>query len=386
MTQALRLFGRVAADERRVFSLNAAVPGAIRGLSSATTGALVRRHQRLGAFFSEDLRGPLQAYLSAVDTVELDPLGGAEKGTDAAAGSAPNWNALYVAERLRGLGVSAEQVEELRRTRQIPIAVDIRSPTDGVVLARRVSVGQKFAAGEEWFRIADLDTVWVLADVIDGDAPLARPGAAVRVTLPGRSETFAGVVSDVPPVVDPVSRTLKVRLEVENPGTVLRPGMYVDVALPVTRPSAVTIPADALVDSGLRQTVFVETGGGVFEPREVSIGWRSRDRVEVVRGLAAGERVVISGAFLVDSESQLRAPTVGRPAPSPAVSPASSVVDPVCGMGVDEARAHAAGRIATHGERTYGFCSDSCKARFLAEPGRFAADVPHQADQAKDQP
>jgi Cu(I)/Ag(I) efflux system membrane fusion protein len=204
----------------------------------------------------------------------------------------------------------------------------------------------------------------VLVDVLEGDLALARPGAPVQVSVPGRPGKLPAVVSQVPPQFDPMSRTMKVRLEMENPGALLRPDMYVDAELVVTRPEALTVPVDAVVDSGLRRTVFVEAGEGVYEPRAVETGWRADGRVEIRSGLSAGDRIVVSGTFLVDSESQLRAAAAGPRGPV--------AKDPICGMDVDEARARAEGKVATHGGKTHYFCSDSCRATFVEKQGAHA--------------
>jgi Cu(I)/Ag(I) efflux system membrane fusion protein len=132
------------------------------------------------------------------------------------------------------------------------------------------------------------------------------------VTLPDDPGTaFRARVSQVPSQFNAATRTLKVRLEVDNPGAVLRPDMFVDVTLSVTLPPSISVPVDALLDSGLTQTVFVERGEGVFEPRPVEIGWRHGDRVEIVQGLAAGERIAVSGTFLLDSESRMKLAAAG---------------------------------------------------------------------------
>jgi Cu(I)/Ag(I) efflux system membrane fusion protein len=151
---------------------------------------------------------------------------------------------------------------------------------------------------------------------------------------------------------------------VDNPGYVLRPDMAVDVELPVDRAAALVVPADAVVDTGLRRTVFVERGDGWFEPRRVETGWRSGEQVEVVKGLAEGERIVLSGTFMVDSESQLKAAAAGVYG--------EPVKDPVCGMDVDEAKAKAAGKTAVHAGKTYFFCSGQCRKAFLEDPSRHA--------------
>jgi Cu(I)/Ag(I) efflux system membrane fusion protein len=369
--QSLRLFGRVSADEARVYVVNAGLDGSMRALSAVTAGSFVRKDQWLGAFFSADVRTPLQAYITALDVQDQDPDQRAQSGMQVAAGTSAGRSASFSVERLKGMGVSARQIEELRRKRDIPITIDVYAPVDGLVLARGVSLGQKFERGAEWFRIANLDTIWIVADLPDADAALARPGARALVTVPGRAAPLTAVVSQVPPLYDPMTRSLKLRLELANPGAVLRPEMFVDVALEVQRPPAITIPVDALVDSGLRKTVFVERGEGTFEPRAVETGWRAGGRVEIRSGLAAGDRIVTSGTFLVDSESQLKAAAAG-------IQGAASK-DPVCGMEVDEARARAAGKVAQHAGHTYAFCSETCRDSFSAAPQRYltaAAPIP----------
>jgi membrane fusion protein, copper/silver efflux system len=410
----LRLFGRVVPDEGRVFSVNAAMEGAIHDLAPVTTGSFVRRGQRLGSFFCADMRTALQAFMTAIDAQETDASARASAGLVIAAGSTPSRNGQYITERLRSLGVSDRQLEEMRRKREVPLLIDIAAPTDGLLLSRSVTAGQKYEKGAEWFRLANLDRVWIQADLQEGDVALVRPGATARVTVPGRPGTLTAVVSQVPPQFDAASRTMRVRLELENPGALLRPDMFVDAEVTVERPAALVIPADALIDSGLRRTVFVEQAEGLFVPRAVEIGWRMGDRVEVTSGLAAGERIVLSGTFLVDSESQLRAAAAGAPSAQPPASasaqpaaqpPASpsaqppgqpkstagqagraaqgGVRDPICGMEVDEAKARDAGRTAEHGGRSYAFCSDGCRARFLASPEQFAGggDTGHQHGQ-----
>ena len=146
------------------------------------------------------------------------------------------------------------------------------APATGFIIARNVSPGQRFDKGAEWYRIADLSRVWVLADLFRNEAEYVRPGMKVRVTIPETKKTLNAVVSKVLPQFDPNSRTLKVRLELDNPGYALRPDMFVDVEFPVTLPAALTVPADAVLDSGLKKTVFVDRGNGLFEPREVETG------------------------------------------------------------------------------------------------------------------
>lgn len=374
--QRLRLFGRVVPDETRIHVVDSAVDGTVREVAHATTGSFVEKGERMGSFFAPDVRAALQGYLTALDTMDRDELARVSAGLVVAKGGSADTSARFAIERLLSLGVSPQQIEEFRRTRLLPVSIDVRAPVAGLVVARDFFPGRRIGPGMECFRIANLDRVWVLADVPEGDAALVRPGAAAKVALPGRPAAFAAVVSRVPHTYDPASQTLKVRLELANPGAALRPEMPVDVELEVERAEAVTVPEDAVVDAGLRKTVFVQADEGVLEPRSVETGWRAGGRVEIRRGLEAGEVVVVSGTFMVDSESQLRAAAAGAPSPKPAPGPATEAaagpVDPVCAMAVDPEKARAAGRVHQHGATTFYFCSDHCRAAFLAEPGRFA--------------
>ena len=155
------------------------------------------------------------------------------------------------------------------------------------------------------------------------------------------------------------------RLETANPGFALRPEMFVDVEFTVAYPPTLTVPMDAVLDSGLRQTVYVETQAGVFEPRRVETGRSFGDNVEIVKGLMPGEKIVLSGNFLIDSESRMKAAVAGVRG--------DSSKDPVCGMDVDETTARAAGKTSQHGGVSYFFCSEACKKEFDANPAKHNA-------------
>jgi membrane fusion protein, copper/silver efflux system len=363
--QTVRLFGRVVPQETRVYVLNSAMEGSIRNMSNVTTGSRVRKDQWLASFFAADSRGALQAFITALDVADRDPVARQEAGVVVAAGSTASSSAMFTVERLRGLGMSSFQIDKIRHTRQIPLNIDIHAPADGVVLARNVSPGQKFERGAEWFRIANLDKVWVVADVFENEAPFVRPGMSARVVVPNQGRTVPARVAEVLPQFDPATRTLKVRLEVDNPGYQLLPDMFVDVELPVELPATLSIPVDAIIDSGARKTVFLERAPGDFEPRAIETGWRFGDRVEVVRGLAPGDRIVAAGTFLVDSESRLRSAAAGVHG-----APAK---DPVCGMDVDEAKARAAGKTLHRHGKDWFFCSDACRSNFEKSPEKYEA-------------
>jgi Cu(I)/Ag(I) efflux system membrane fusion protein len=242
--------------------------------------------------------------------------------------------------------------------------IRVESPVDGFVLKRSASSGLRFDRGFEFYRIANLDRVWILADVYRDQLPFIRPGATARITTAEEGRTLPATVSPSEPTFDEATLTLKVRLEAANPQWALKPGMLVDVVFPVELPPTLVVPADAIVDSGLRKTVFVDTGNGHFEPRVVETGRRIGDDLEVTKGLTPGERIVISGTFFIDSESRMTAPARG--------APAAPMLDPVCGMEVDPNEAGEAGRTAAHGEHVFFFCSDHCKQQFVTDPSRYA--------------
>jgi Cu(I)/Ag(I) efflux system membrane fusion protein len=364
-TRQLRLFGRVAPDETRVYKLSVGLGGYIRDISPVTTGTQVRKDQWLASFSTPDARQPIGAYLQSLDVLDRERKIAASPQQVAAAEA----NKQLAVDRLLTVGMSPVQLEEIARTRSAAASVKVTSPIDGFVLARNMSAGEKFEAGAELFQIADLRRVWILADVFSTEVDEIRSGANATVTLPGRGKVLMARVTDVLQF-DADTSTVKVRLEAENPGYLLRPNMLVDVEVSVKFSETIVVPVDAVRDSGVTKTVFVELGHGMFEPREVATGWQRGERIEIVHGLSAGDRIVTSGAFLLDSESRMRLAAAGM------TGPASK--DPTCGMTVSTIKAAAAGRASREGGTTYYFCSDDCKLRFDAR--RTAArEPPHPA-------
>jgi Cu(I)/Ag(I) efflux system membrane fusion protein len=197
-------------------------------------------------------------------------------------------------------------MRQLATRREMVHDIRVESPVDGVVLKRGVTSGLRFDRGFEFYRIADLSRVWILADVSRDQLPFIRRGAAARITTAEDSHALSATVSPSEPIFDEATLTLKVRLESANPRFALKPGMFVDVEFRVGGAPTLVVPTDAIVDSGLRKTVFVDCGNGHFEPRLVETGSRIGDDVEVTKGLEAGERIVVSGTFFIDSESRMK--------------------------------------------------------------------------------
>jgi RND family efflux transporter MFP subunit len=305
-THALRLFGRVAPDEARVYKLNAGVEGSVREVSPVTTGSQVKKNQVLATFTAPNAATVIQLYMTAANaaTRAKQPSGGTTIGTGAAALAASNIRQRT--DQLHAMGMSTVQIEEIARTGEFPQSIKVLAPAAGFVLARNASPGQTFEKGMEFFRIADLSRVWIIADVFENDAQYFKAGLRAEVSLPNQDKTISAKVSQVLPQFDPGSRTLKVRFEADNPGFRLRPEMLVDVGVQVSLPESLAVPIDAIVNSGLKKTVFVERAPGQFEAREVRTGRRLGERVEIVKGLTRGERIVTSGTFFLDSESRMK--------------------------------------------------------------------------------
>jgi len=356
----LRILGRVASDENRLFRINTSTEVWIRKVYPPTTGSIVRKDEPLLAYYSPNFLTAAQAYLYALDTV--DRLKSAKQDTPEQL-SVTNAQVRLAVESLQNLGVSDLQIEELAKSRKISDAVIVRSPTDGFLLSRTATQGQWAAIGTELYLIADLSRIWIFADLYENEARYLRPGIKVKVTYTQLEKTFEAKVSGVLPFFDPASRTLRVRLEAVNPGYILRPGMFVDVELPVKFSPAIVLPADAVLDSGLKKTVFVDRGNGFFEQRTVETGWRREGQVEIIKGLTPGEKIVVSGNFFLDSESKLKAAATGIRG--------KVSRDSICGMDVDEVRAKAMGMISEYRGKTYYFCSDDCKQKFDKNPSLY---------------
>ena len=359
VTHVIRTSGKVAADETRLYRITAATSGWVEQALPNSVGSLVRKDELLGTFYAREFLSAQQAYFYALDARDRFIAQGAGEAQMAST----NVQIQQSTDSLRALGMTATQIQELGKKRERTYTVEIRAPAAGFILVRNISPGQRFDSGDDLYSIVDLGNVWVQADVFEHEARWLRAGDMVSVIHQG--ESFRASVSDVLPVFDAEARTMKVRLNLRNPTYRFRPGMFVDVEFRVSIPSALTVPADAVVDSGRRKTVFVDRGNGYFESRQVETGWRLGDQVEILKGLMPGDRIVIAGTFLIDSEARMKAAAQGIVG--------SAAQDPVCGMSVDEKKAAAAGRTSQYQGRTYYFCADECKKAFDGSPAAYAA-------------
>lgn len=322
----IHVFGRVTADETRVFRINLGIDGYVKETRDDAVGNRVTKNQHLAIVYSPEFLSVAGGYLSAN---ERTPPGTSKDNSTVTPNAA---SAQARADRLRNLGMSDTQINELSTTRKIPEDVYVVAPTDGIILSRNISPGLRFERHMDLYTVADLSHVWVSAEVFGNEANSFRRGMTARVVLPNTGESFSAHVSDTLPEVDPVTRQLKIRLEVSNPEYKLRPGMDVSVDLPVSLPAGLSIPQESVIDSGTSKHVFVKTSQDTFEPREVKTGWSFGEKTEVLGGLKEGDEVVAAGAFLIDSESRLRtsveSPQGGVPGASDTLAQASPHGEP----------------------------------------------------------
>ena len=396
-SQTLRWLGKVAADETRIYRIQAPVDGRIVKALPQAPGSRVRTNEVLASYYSPDFLHSAQVLvygLNAEDNLLRQKGGVPATATNAAPASELEKNTGYSyadqlakfadadqlsqSERaiklnidaLRNLGMGDVQISELMKSRRTPLdRIDLVSPVDGFLLSRDVSTGQNFMKGAELFRVADLSRVWIMASVFANDAEYVQPGQSVRVKLAHQQKEFTAVIAQAAPQFDAATRTLQMRLEAQNPGFLLKPDMLVDLEVSVSAPAALTIAADAILDAGQAKTVFVDRGQGVFEPLVVETGRRWGGQVEILSGLMEGERIVTSGNFLVDSESRMRVAALG--------GTGKSAIDPVCGMKVDESKARQEHRCTTYQSSTYYFCMEACMKRFTQAPETFIVGSGH---------
>jgi Cu(I)/Ag(I) efflux system membrane fusion protein len=311
----LRTIGAVEASERGLAQISPRFSGWIEELLVPETGQRVKRGQVLATIYSPELLQAQQELLTAIGWSGGRGHGGGAGAPHGQLG-APEGLVADARQRLELLGVSPQEIDAIARSGKPRRALPLRSPVDGHVIEKRALPGMSVTAGTPLFQIADLSTVWVMADVYESDLRRVRVGQPARFEVnayPG--ERFAGKVQFVYPTLDPGSRTLRVRLEFRNrrgPGGLqLRPGMYGNVTFDLPGTTALLVPAEAVVDTGDVQYVFVAREGGRFEPRRVKLGARGDHGFEVTEGLTEGEVVVTTANFLIDSESRLRAAIEG---------------------------------------------------------------------------
>ena len=297
VSKPIRAVATVVTDESRVSHVHTRVAGWIEELYVDTTGQRVRAGEPLAGIFSQELLSSQTEYLSALRAASSGPRSAVAEAARA---------------RLRVFGMTEAEILELEERREPMRLTTVVAPRSGVVFHRGISVGTAVDPATEIVTVADLSRVWVLAEVPEADIPEVSRGARARLEFPASGRApFEARVEFLYPTLTERTRTLRVRFVVDNFDGALRPGLYGTAELDVGPRLVLTVPRDAVVDTGLEQHVFVAMDPGGFVPRTVELGVRLAQRVEVRGGLSEGEEVVSSGVFLVDSESRLRASGAG---------------------------------------------------------------------------
>ena len=329
LIRTVRAVSTVQADERRLHTVAPRFEGWIERLYVNTTGHAVRKGDALMDVYSPELNAAQQEYLIAW------------QGVQAVAGGSPEVRAGMqrlvdsALQRLRNWEISESELLQLQKEGKARQYVTLRSAVSGVVLEKPSIQGKRFMPGEVLYQIADLSSVWVLADVFEQDLGMVHQGQPAAVSVEAYPDkVFNGKITFIYPTVTPETRTAKVRVELSNAQTLLKPAMYarVEFASSHNRTKVLAVPDSAVLDSGTRQVVLVELGEGRFEPRVVKLGMRGDGYVEVLDGVKAGEAVVVSANFLIDAESNLKAALSGfghdahgaKPGPKEQAKPGAS--------------------------------------------------------------
>ena len=347
--KTVRAAGRVEVDERRMYAIAPKFEGYVERLHVNVTGQPVGKGQPLFEVYSPELVSAQREYAIAVQ--------GVQAMTQAGGGALDGMKQLAESSlaRLRNWDMPPEQVARLVKTGEAQRTVTFRSPVSGIVTEKKALQGMRFMPGDALYQVTDLSSVWVVADVFEQDIGLVKTGAKAIVKITAYPDkVFNGTITYVYPTLKAETRSVAVRVELPNPGQLLKPAMFAQMELAVGGKSAVvTVPDSAVIDSGTRRIVLVQVNEGRFEPREVQLGARSDNYIEVREGVRAGEQVVVAANFLIDAESNLKAAVGGFSGPSsPASAPkpggTAASQPPVPGMPATPAAAPAASGHSGH--------------------------------------
>jgi RND family efflux transporter MFP subunit len=329
--KTLRTVGRLTYDETKIVRIHTKVEGWIEKVYVDFTGKEVKKGQPIISIYSPELLQTQQEYLLALkgrNELSESPFREAVTGSESLLQAAR--------KRLELWDISDEQINELEKSGKPAKTLTLYSPTDGFVLTRDSFPKHRVTPETELYTIADLSTIWVIADVYEYEAPEIKTGQAANVTLayyPGR--VFRGRVDYIYPQLDATTRTLKVRIEIPNPNLTLKPDMYANAELKIDYGRRLVAPQEAVLDSGSEQLVFVAHEGGYFESRKIQLGPKVDNNFIVLGGLKAGEKIVTSANFLIDSESRLKSAAGGMGMPGMshggAGAPASGQPSPQAG-------------------------------------------------------
>jgi Cu(I)/Ag(I) efflux system membrane fusion protein len=304
VVRGVRSLGVVETDERRLHNISLRFDGYVERLLVNVTGQTVSAGQPLLEIYSPELLATQNEVLIAKNSRSSADL------------------ASVGLERLRNWGIAEAELQILQREGKPRRNLTVRSPAAGVVMEKSVIAGSRVMAGETLFKIADLSQLWIMAEVYEQDVGLIQVGQKVSArfeSFPG--QVFEGQLDFVYPILNPATRTARVRIQLPNPDGRLKPNMYAQLEIAAQAHQALAVPASAIVESGRHTLVLVDRGEGRFEPREVTLGLRGEDATEILEGLKEHEMVVTSANFLLDAESNLKAALGSFEAPSKSLNP-----------------------------------------------------------------
>ena len=307
LVRTIRTTAQLTADETRIAHVHVKINGFIDKVYVDYVGQLVKKGQPLFTLYSPDLVATQEEYLIAKrgeKTLGNSQIQDVSQGAQSLLDSARR--------RLKLWDISDDQIQKLDQTGEVARTLTFYSPVNGFVTDRKAFPETAVTPDMDLYTISDLSRIWVNADIFEYEVPYVRLGQTVKMQLSYFSgKTYTGKVTYIYPAVDPIARTVKVRIEVPNPAFELKPQMFANVEFDVNYGTHVIVPQEAVLDSGNTQTVFVVHEGGAFEPRKVEIGPKIEGNVVITSGLSAGETIVSSGTFLIDSESRLKSAMSG---------------------------------------------------------------------------
>jgi Cu(I)/Ag(I) efflux system membrane fusion protein len=310
--RVIRAVGRIDVDERRTYIVAPKFEGWIERLQVNATGQPIAKGQPLLDVYSPELVSAQREY--AIATAGVDAL----KNAGGEAQASMKQLSESSLTRLKNWDISGEQIAQLRQGGESRHTLTLRSPANGFVMEKKAVQGMRFMPGDVLFQIADLGSVWLVADIFEQDLAAIRVGQTAAVKIDAwPDKAFSARVAYIYPTVNAQTRTASIRLELANPGGLLKPAMFASIELAIEKEGAtakaknVTVPASAVIFGGTRNVVLVQLGEGRFAPREVKLGRQGDNHVEVLSGVAEGEQVVVSANFLIDSESNLNAALAG---------------------------------------------------------------------------
>lgn len=292
LSYTVRTVGSITTDQTKEARVSMRINGWIEKIHADYVGKSIKKGAPLFDLYSPELVSTQNEYLSAI-----------KQGGALAAEVAET-----AMQRMRLWGVSSAEIATLRARNKAQRAVTFYSPVDGVIISKAAILGSYVTPDTELYYLADLARVWLLLTLYEADVSLIHVGDTVAVTLPyDKSRRYVGSINYIYPELDPQTRTIKARVEIDNSDGFLRPGMFANVEVKKELPDMLVVPDDAVIDTGVRQLVFVKTGDVAFEPRQVEVGPRINDQMVILSGLKMGEAVVVSASFLIDAESRMQA-------------------------------------------------------------------------------